>query len=598
MVFKKFFFISFLHKKRNGFSLIEALLGIFLFTMAFYALYGVLHFSFTLVALNKAELGAMALADEQVEYLRSLPFGNVGVASGNPSGAIPATETITLNGISYTRRNAIFWVDDPKDDIAPADTISTDYKQAKIEVSWDFHGVTQKFFIVTSITPKGLESNVPGGIFKITVAGAATNPVQGANINIKNIALGINVDRMTNSAGQWYEYGVSPGAGYEITVTKNGYNSARTYSTAEVANPNPGNLTSIDDTVNPVTVFIDKVSGDTVTLFDVPEENTWSDTFTDASKLSSIASTSVAAGNLELENTLGTYAGNGSARSIWIAPASVFRWTEFSWNGTLPSGTDFLYHVYYDNAGVETLVPNSKIPGNSAGFSVSPVNLTGLNDLALGGTSYAKLKLFVSASTADTSVSPDLHDWTVKYDVHAPRPNFTFNLRSAKTIGTDAGGAPVYKYNLSPVTDAAGIMASSSLEWDTYTISKAGYDIAESCPLQPQYIAPNTFPSSFIDLIPSLPHAILVQVKDLTGTADVPAAHVRLYRAAPAFDQMKVAGLRCGQAFWNGLAEGTNALGNPYNLEFSAPPYTSTTTLSNIDVSGYSVYSVFTVTIN
>jgi hypothetical protein len=61
---------------------------------------------------------------------------------------------------------------------------------------------------------------------------------------------------------------------------------------------------------------------------------------------------------------------------------------------------------------------------------------------------------------------------------------------------------------------------------------------------------------------------------------------------------MKVAGLRCGQTFWNGLPEGTNALGNPYNLDISAPPYTSTTTLPNIDVSGYSTYSVFTVTVS
>jgi hypothetical protein len=598
MILKKFFLKKFSQKRYKGFSLIEALLGVFLFTLAFYALYGVLHFSFALVAQNKARLGAMALVNEQVEYLRSLPFGNVGVAAGNPSGILPASESISLNGISYTRRNAIFWVDDAKDGVAPADTISTDYKQVKIEVSWDFRGTTQNVFAVTSITPKGLETNVPGGIFKITVADAATNPVQGANVNIKNTALGINVDRVTNSAGQWYEYGLSPGADYEITVTKSGYNSARTYNTLEVANPNPGNLTSIDDTVSPVTVFLDKISGNTVVINDIPTQNTWTDTFTDASKLSNTASTTVLGGNLELENTLGVYADSGSARSVWVTPANIFRWTEFSWSDTLPAGTSLLYHVYYDNAGVETLVPNSTLPGNSAGFSVSPVSLTPLNDLALGGTSYAKLKISVSAATTDDLVSPLVHNWTVMYDIHAPRPNFAFNLLSTKTIGTDALGVPVHKYDLNLTTDASGIMATSSLEWDTYTISRAGYDIAESCPLQPQYIAPDTFPSTFIDMTPSLPHAVLVQVKDLAGTADVPSAHVRLYRASTGFDEMKVTGLRCGQVFWNGLSEGTNALGNPYTLEVSAPPYTSTTTLPNIDVSGYSTYSVFTVTVS
>ncbi|MBI2120995.1 MAG: carboxypeptidase regulatory-like domain-containing protein [Parcubacteria group bacterium] len=592
----KLFKKKFLLKKYKGFSIIEALLGIFLFTMSFYALYGVLQFSFALVAQNKAQLGAMTLADEQVEYLRSLPFGNIGVVAGNPAGLLPATESISLNGISYTRRNVIFWVDDPKDGVAPLDTISTDYKQVKIEVSWDFRGTARKIFIVTNITPKGLETNVPGGIFKITVADAATNPVQGANVNIKHAVLGVDVNRVTNSAGQWYEYGVPPGADYEITVTKPGYNSARTYGTTEAANPNPAHLTSIDDSVSQVTVFSDKISGNTVVISDMPTAGAWSDTFTDASKLSSTASTSVLLGNVELENDLGAYAEDGSATSVWIAPAGISRWTEFSWNDTAPPGTDMKYRVYYDNAGIETLVPNGKLPGNSAGLSVSPVSLAGLNDQSYGRTGYDKLKLSVSASTADTAVTPLLHDWALSYEVHAPRPNFTFNLRGMKNIGTDALGAPVDKFNVNTATDASGIMATTTLEWDTYAVSRTGYDIAESCPPQPQYIAPNTFSSTFIDMTPSLPHAVLVQVKDLTGIGDVPGAHVRLYRASSAFDQMKIAGLRCGQAFWNGLSEGTNALGNPYTIEVSAPPYTSTTTLPNIDVSGYSTYSVFTVT--
>lgn len=578
--------------------MIEALLGIFLFTTAFYALYGVLRFSFALIAQNKAQLGAMTLADEQAEYLRSLPFGNIGVVAGNPAGLLPATESISLNGISYTRRNVIFWVDDPKDGVAPLDTISTDYKRVKIEVSWNFRGTAYRFFTVTNITPKGLETNVPGGIFKITVADAATNPVQGANVNIKNALLGVNVNRVTNSAGQWYEYGVPPGAGYEITVTKPGYNSARTYGMTEAANPNPGHLTSIDDSVSQVTVFSDKISGNTVVISDVPAAGTHSDTFTDASGLSTAASTTVLSGNVELENNLGVYAEDGSAASVWIAPAGISRWTEFSWNDTVPPGTDMKYRVYYDNAGVETLVPNGKLPGNSTGLSASPISLAGLNDQSYGRTGYDKLKLSVSASTANTAVTPLLHDWTVAYEVHAPRPNFTFNLRGMKNIGTDALGAPVDKWNINTVTDASGIMATTTLEWDTYTVSRAGYDIAESCPLQPQYVAPDTFPSTFIDMTPSLPHAVLVQVKDLTGIADVPGAHVRLYRASPAFDQMKVAGLRCGQAFWKGLLEGTNALGNPYTIEVSAPPYASTTTLPNVDISGYSTYSVFTMTVS
>jgi hypothetical protein len=119
-------------------------------------------------------------------------------------------------------------------------------------------------------------------------------------------------------------------------------------------------------------------------------------------------------------------------------------------------------------------------------------------------------------------------------------------------------------------------------------------DITHSCPAQPQYVAPNTFPSIFLDMAPSVPHSILIHATTIAG-ADIPGAHVRLYRASSGFDEVKIAGLRCGQAFWNGLAEGTADGSNPYSLDISAPPYASTTTVPSVDISGY---SIVTVTVN
>lgn len=133
-------------------------------------------------------------------------------------------------------------------------------------------------------------------------------------------------------------------------------------------------------------------------------------------------------------------------------------------------------------------------------------------------------------------------------------------------------------------------MSTTSIEWDTYTISKAGYDITESCVAQPQYIAPDTNPAIYIDMAVSNPHAILIHAKTALG-ADIPNAHIRLYRSAPAFDQMKTAGARCGQAFWSGISEGTVANGDSYTIDISAPPYSATTTIANVDVSGYSTFT-------
>lgn len=580
------------HNDCKGFSLVELLVAVFVFSIAFTALYGVLVSSLVVLGQNKAKLGAVSLVQEQLEYVRSLPFNSVGVVLGNPSGAIPVTATTTLNGILYTRRTAVFWMDDPKDGlVSTTDTISTDYKQVKVEVSWVFRGDTKSVSAITTISPKGLETNVPGGIFKFTVFDVSGAPVPGATITIFKAGV-LNVSRVVPDSGVWHEYGVATGTGYQITVTKPGYSTAKTYATSTtLTSPVPEHLTSIDDGINPISFQIDRVSSAHVYVYDAPASGSWTDTFADGSKLSAVSSMEVQGGDLVLTNTAGVYDTSGSATSTWIAPANVSEWDQFSWDDTQPASTTLAYRVYYDNGGVDTLIPDAELPGNSAGFSSSPVNLFGLNGPD-GQTNYTKLKIGVVATTSDTATTSAVHDWTITYNTHVSRPNFAFNMRGLKDVGTDSGGAPVYKYNQDTATDASGVMATTSLEWDTYTISKVGYDVAGSCLSQPVYIAPDTDADMFVDLTLSVPHAILVHVKDVGGN-DVPYARVRLYRAvAPAFDQTKIASGRCGDAFWNGRSQGTFALGNPYSIDVSAPPYVSTTTVTDVDVSGYSIVNV------
>ena len=315
-------------KPARGFSLLDVLFGVFALTVAFVGLYGMMQLSLKAVSQNKARAGAMSLSQEQLEYARSMPFDQVGVISGNPSGNIPASETIVLNGITYTRRTVVVWVDDYKDGTAtttPLDTVPTDYKRVKVEVLWDAPGNQRSFAAVTNITPKGLETPAPGGIFKITVADAAGLPISGANIRIRNTVTLLDVNRITPSTGIWYEYGLTPATGYEITVTKSGYNSSRTYGTAEVTNPDPGHLTAIDDQVNAKTFFIDRVSDKTFHVYNAPFEEEWTDTFDNDTKLFAMSSTTITAvpGTLQLEFNAGNYKSPGYATSTWIIPAHL-----------------------------------------------------------------------------------------------------------------------------------------------------------------------------------------------------------------------------------------------------------------------------------
>jgi prepilin-type N-terminal cleavage/methylation domain-containing protein len=575
---------------QKGLSIIELLIAIAIFSMAFIGLFGVLSSSMAVIAKNKARLGAMALVEEQIEYVRSLPFNNVGTVSGNPAGAIPQNETISLNGISYNRRNAIFWIDDPADGTAllETDTISTDYKRIKVEVSWNFKGVVSSYSASSNVTPKGLETNVPGGIFNLTVFDYLNNNVQGARIDI--VSGSWHQERYSGANGKWFEYGVPPGVSYEITVSKPGYSTSSTYSvSASLPSPDPGHLPSIDDAVNPLSFQIDRLSSKELVLYDTPINEEWTDTFTDESKLLALSSTTVSGSDLLLtDDGFGNYDALGTARSVAIAPTNLYQWTQFSWNDTVPANTGLLYRVYYD---ATNLIPDADLPGNSVGFTASPIDLSGLNTAPYGTAGYANLSIGVTATTNDSLVTPSVQIWKVSYKRHIPKGNFTFRMRGAKTIGQDAVGDPVYKYDKNLTTESSGYLLIDPLEWDTYDITASGFDVSQSCPSQPILITPNTLATVFIDFTSDSANSLLVRVVNNVGV-EQPDALVRLYRASPAYDNQKFVGKRCAQVFWPGLLEGIDADGTAYSIDASIPPHNSTTTTPIIDVSGDSKVTV------
>ena len=149
----------------SGFTLVELLISVALMLVVFVGIYGVMRLSILLIATTSADIGAVALANEQLEMLRSLPYDDVGTVSGIPSGSIPQNESITLNNTVYNRRTFIEYVDDPKDGTGGADSnsITADYKVAKVEMTWSVHGAAESYSLITNIVPKGVES-LAGGV--------------------------------------------------------------------------------------------------------------------------------------------------------------------------------------------------------------------------------------------------------------------------------------------------------------------------------------------------------------------------------------------------------------------------------------------------
>src|SRR3989338_639094 len=108
----------------RGATLLDAVVGTALMLVVFVGIFGAFKLTVSAVSNNKARAGAIALANERLEYIRSLSYDSIGTVGGIPAGAIAQSETATLNGISYTRRTFIAYVDDPGDGTGASDSNS------------------------------------------------------------------------------------------------------------------------------------------------------------------------------------------------------------------------------------------------------------------------------------------------------------------------------------------------------------------------------------------------------------------------------------------------------------------------------------------
>ncbi|TSC86944.1 MAG: hypothetical protein G01um10148_49 [Parcubacteria group bacterium Gr01-1014_8] len=574
------------HRQSRGVTLIDTIVGTALLMLVFVGISGAFQLSVDVVTNNKARAGAIALANERQEFIRSLPYDSVGTVGGIPSGAIVATETATLNGISYIRRTIILYGDDPKDGTGAADTNANpaDFKVVKTEVSWSAHnGGLRKVALTTRVSPVGIEQAVPGGTLALSILDAASAPVANAQVTVINATTNpvVNMLLFSDNDGLVTIIGAPASAGYKIVVTKSGYSTSQTYdATAEITNPTPGHLTVALNQTTSFPFSIDLVSIKNVQTFEQIKTSTTTDTFADASQIATTTNTEVAVGLLRLVGAPGPYSTPGEARSIAIAPQYLVRWKQLRFVDTRPAQTNIAYRLYSSDG--SSLIPDSELPGNSSGFSLSPVDISGIST-----TTYPGVSLHASLGTANESETPEVLSWEVTHDVGPlPLPNITFGLQGNKSIGNGPGGT-FYKYSTTTLSTGptAGV-GIGNLEWDTYTTTvdaSTGYDIASSCAPQPESLAPNEYATTKLILAPHTTNSLLVDVRGNGGL--IANATVRLYRSLGYNVTMTTDS--CGQAFFIELSSGSVGGGNPYSIDITAAgfqPYTAT----DVDVSGTS----------
>lgn len=255
--------------KARGFTLIEVLVTIFILVILSLGIYSLFEFSLKILAENRAREGALALANQKIEILRNLPYEKIGTVGGIPYGSIAAQEQVTRNNVSYTVNTQILYIDDPFDEVAPTDLVPNDYKRARVEVVWP-KTVSKKnsLFLISDFSPKGIEGNENGGTLVINVFDASGLPLAQANVSVINqkVTPAINFALQTPIGGEI----IIPGAPscpdcYEITASKNGYSTDRTYTADEVFYPAKPLVSVIEGEKTSVGFSIDKLSSLTIT---------------------------------------------------------------------------------------------------------------------------------------------------------------------------------------------------------------------------------------------------------------------------------------------------------------------------------------------
>ena len=232
----------------KGFTLIEGLIGIAIFSIVFWALISVFSVAFNTIRNNQAKVTANSIALEELEVIRGMEFDNVATTTGCvPAGPIVSEKNIDRGAFNFTVKIDIAFVDDPFDGTetsVPADTFSLDYKKARVKVLWT-NPVTkgqEEVAMSTNIVPPGLEGGT--GLY-VTVFDASGQPVNLAKVDITSAATGYALDdALTDSNGNLWVGNLDPANDYHIVATKDGYSVAQTYavdnnSASPDYNPNP-----------------------------------------------------------------------------------------------------------------------------------------------------------------------------------------------------------------------------------------------------------------------------------------------------------------------------------------------------------------------
>jgi len=579
-------------KQTQGFSLVEVIIVSAISAMVFGALFGSFYYTLQIINLSEAKLSAQSVANDRMEFFRSLPYDDVGTIAGIPSGTIPQNSVMSLNGIEFTERVLVEYVDDDADGFGSADAngILSDYKRLKLEYTWELRGVTNSIALISNIVPRSIETTAGGGSVRINVIDADSTLLPGAQVRLFNntTASPIDVTRFTDISGAALFSGAPATSDYEVVVTADIggrlYSTARSYQ-ADIANPNPivSPFAVLEADISTLTFQIGRLSDLKITTLSALSDGVFTEDFSDLVTVASSTDVVVSGGDLVLADVAGVYESSGVAYLGPVAPTPLRNWEEIRVDTDHPTDTSHVIRLYTASlpAGPFTLIPDAELPGNAVGFTQRSIDITALDQF-----SYPELYVGVTLETTNSARTPQVNEVSVYYrEDGVVLPNIDMAITGNKTIGTDAASLPLYKFSTISTSNGVGEIDLDDIEFDTYTfdVSGAGYDIATACGGHPFTQRAGVNGESTLVLVPDQTDTLRVTVTDMLGRF-IPGAAITLTR--PGYNVATDTNV-CGQAFFTG------GLGvfSDYEVEVTALGYT-TESINPLDIAGDTVLSV------
>lgn len=226
---------------KNGFTIIEALVTLFIFSLITLTFYSIFTAGTNFIIESKNRNSATALANEKMEIIRSLAYADVGTIGGVPQGSINPDEYLDVNGRKFHVQTSILYTDDSFDGTGASDDndVMTDYKTVKIKVLWGQESESNQVELVSRFVPPGIETGDPNAGTLLVSISSQDGFVSGAKVKVENDVLSsnLNMTTETDDYGQVSIPGLQPtdpSQTYKITVSKSGYETVETSIYGEV----------------------------------------------------------------------------------------------------------------------------------------------------------------------------------------------------------------------------------------------------------------------------------------------------------------------------------------------------------------------------